>query len=144
MSSVMGEIMFVGLRSDKHEPFEVRDAAEWTVRRRLLAIQGIAQVVPIGGGMRQYQVAVDPDKLRRHRVTLEQVGHAIETSNQNTTGGFAVRGPQQNLVRGLGRLRSADDLRRVVVATRERYVTAYERLAGEPLSAWLERVGATA
>ncbi len=119
MSSVMGEIMFVGLRSEQHPPFEVRDAAEWTVRRRLLAIQGVAQIVPIGGGMRQYQVEVDPDKLRRHGVTLEQVAHAIETSNQNTTGGFAVRGPQQNLVRGLGRLRSADDLRRVVIATRE-------------------------
>jgi CzcA family heavy metal efflux pump len=118
MSSVMGEIMFVGIRSETHKPFEVRDAAEWTMRRRLLALQGVAQVVPIGGGMRQYQVEVDPDKLRRHGVTLDQVAHAIETSNQNTTGGFAVRGPQQNLVRGLGRLRSADDLRRVVVATR--------------------------
>jgi len=119
MSSVMGEIMFVGLRSEKHPPHEVRDAAEWTVRRRLLGVQGVAQVVAIGGGMRQYQVEVDPDKLRRHSVTLEQVAHAIETSNQNTTGGFAVRGAQQNLVRGLGRLRSAEDLRRVVVATRE-------------------------
>jgi Cu/Ag efflux pump CusA len=119
MSSVMGEIMFVGLRSETHPPFEVRDAAEWIVRRRLLAIQGVAQVVPIGGGMRQYQVEVDPDKLRRHAVTLEQVSHAIETSNQNSTGGFAVHGPQQNLVRGLGRLRSVDDLRRVVIATRE-------------------------
>ncbi len=119
MSSVMGEIMFVGLRSETHPAFEVRDASEWIVRRRLLAIQGVAQVVPIGGGMRQYQVAVDPDKLRRHAVTLDQVAHAIETSNQNTTGGFAVRGPQQNLVRGLGRLRSADDLRQVVIATRE-------------------------
>ncbi|MBL9017644.1 MAG: efflux RND transporter permease subunit [Myxococcales bacterium] len=119
MSSVMGEIMFVGLRSEKHPAFEVRDAAEWTVRRRLLAVQGVAQVVPIGGGMRQYQVEVDPDKLRRLDLDMAGVTHAIETSNQNTTGGFAIRGPQQNLVRGLGRLRSVEDIRRVVIATRE-------------------------
>jgi CzcA family heavy metal efflux pump len=119
VSSVMGEIMFVGLRSDTHPGHEVRDAADWTVRRRLLGVQGVAQVVPIGGGVRQYQVEVDPDRLRRHDVTLEEVAHAIETSNQNTTGGFAIRGPQQNLVRGLGRLRSTDDLERVVITTRE-------------------------
>ncbi|HEY5923624.1 MAG TPA: efflux RND transporter permease subunit [Kofleriaceae bacterium] len=119
VASVMGEIMFVGLRGESHPVHEVRDAAEWKVRRRLLGVQGVAQVVPIGGGMRQYQVEVEPDRLRRHAVSLEEVAHAIETSNQNTTGGFAVRGPQQNLVRGLGRLRSAEDLERVVITTRE-------------------------
>ncbi len=118
VSSVMGEIMFVGLRGTL-PAHEVRDAAEWIVRRRLLGVQGVAQVVAIGGGLRQYQVEVDPDRLRRHQVTLEDVGHAIETSNENTTGGFAVHGPQHALVRGLGRLRSSEDLERVVVATRE-------------------------
>jgi CzcA family heavy metal efflux pump len=119
VSSVMGEVMFVGLRGTDLPGHEVRDAAEWVVRRRLLGLQGVAQVVPIGGGLRQYQVDVDPDRLRRHDVTLDEVAHAIATSNENTTGGFAVRGPQQNLVRGLGRLRSREDLERVVVATRE-------------------------
>lgn len=119
VSSVMGEIMFVGLRGDGQPGHEVRDAADWIVRRRLLGVQGVAQVVPIGGGVRQYQVNVDPDRLRRHDVALDDVVHAIQTSNQNVTGGFAIRGPQQNLVRGLGRLRSEEDLERVVVATRD-------------------------
>jgi CzcA family heavy metal efflux pump len=119
VSSVMGEIMFVGLRSNTHAGHDVRDTADWTVRRRLLGVQGVAQVVPIGGGVRQYQVEIDPDRLRRHAVTLDEVAHAIETSNQNATGGFVVRGPQQNLVRGLGRLRSVEDLERVVITTRE-------------------------
>jgi CzcA family heavy metal efflux pump len=119
VSSVMGEIMFVGLRGEGRPAYEVRDTADWVVRRRLLGVQGVAQIVPIGGGVRQYHVEIDPDRLRRHAVTLEEVAHAIETSNQNTTGGFAVRGPQQNLVRGLGRLRSTEDLERVVVTTRE-------------------------
>ncbi len=118
VSSVMGEIMFVGLRSDRHPGHEVRDAADWTVRRRLLAVPGVAQVVPIGGGVRQYQVRVDPDRLLRHGVTLEEVAHALSSSNQNTTGGVLVRGDQQHLIRGLGRLRSGDDVAAVVVATR--------------------------
>lgn len=119
VASVMGEIMFVGLRGNAGVPaYEVRDTAEWIVRRRLLGVQGVAQVVPIGGGMRQYQVDVDPDRLLRHGVSLDEIAHAIETSNANATGGFAIRGPQQNLVRGLGRLRSREDLERVVVAAR--------------------------
>ncbi len=118
VSSVMGEIMFVGLRSDRHPGHEIRDAADWTVRRRLLAVPGVAQVVPIGGGVRQYQVKVDPDRLLRHDVTLADVAHALSTSNQNTSGGVLVRGAQQHLIRGLGRLRSRDDIAQVVIATR--------------------------
>src|SRR5688572_7160056 len=111
VSSVMGEIMFVGLRGTGYQGYEIRDAADWIVRRRLVALQGVAQVVPIGGGVRQYQVEIDPDRLRRYAITFDEVAHAIETSNQNSTGGFAIRGPQQSLVRGLGRLRSTEDLR---------------------------------
>ena len=119
VSSVMGEIMFVGLRSDRHQGFEVRDVADWTVRRRLLSVPGVAQVVPIGGGVRQYQVRVHPERLVRHEVSLEDVTHALSTSNQNTTGGVLVRGSQQHLIRGLGRLTSREDVAAVVITTRE-------------------------
>ena len=119
VSSVMGEIMFVGLRSDRHPGHEVRDVADWTVRRRLLSVPGVAQVVPIGGGERQYQVRVHPERLLRHHVTLEDVAHALSTSNQNTTGGVLVRGAQQHLIRGLGRLTSREDVAAVVIATHE-------------------------
>jgi CzcA family heavy metal efflux pump len=119
VSSVMGEIMFVGLRSDRHPGFEVRDVADWTVRRRLLSVPGVAQVVPIGGGERQYQVQVHPERLLRHHVTLEDVAHALSTSNQNTTGGVLVRGAQQHLIRGLGRLTSREDVAAVVITTHE-------------------------
>jgi CzcA family heavy metal efflux pump len=119
VSSVMGEILFVGLRSDRHEGFEVRDVADWTVRRRLLSVPGVAQVVPIGGGVRQYQVRVHPERLVRHGVTLEEVSHALSSSNENTTGGVLVRGPQQHLIRGLGRLTSREEVAAVVITTRD-------------------------
>ena len=119
ISSIMGEILFIAMRSDAHSPMEVRDAADWTVRRRLLAIPGVAQVVPIGGEVRQYQVKVDPDRLRAFDVTLEQVTEALRESNGNSTGGFFERGGQESLIRGIGRITSTADVEQAVVSVRD-------------------------
>lgn len=70
-SSIMGEILFIAVRSDRHTPMEMRDVADWTIRRRLLAMPGVAQVIPIGGEVRQYQVKVDPERLRAFDITLD-------------------------------------------------------------------------
>jgi CzcA family heavy metal efflux pump len=119
ISSIMGEILFVALRSERHDPMEVRDTADWVLRRRLLALPGVAQVVPIGGGVRQYQVRVDPDRLRAFDVTLEQVEKAIAASNQNSTGGLFVRGGQESLIRGVGRIASAADIEDTAIVVRD-------------------------
>src|SRR5688500_18330485 len=63
VSSFMVALVFIGLTSERHEPVDVREAADWLVRKRLLAVPGVAQVIPIGGGVRQYQVLVDPERL---------------------------------------------------------------------------------
>jgi CzcA family heavy metal efflux pump len=118
ISSVMGEVLFIALRGEGLDPMAVREAADWTVRRRLLAIPGVAQVVPIGGAVRQYQVKIDPDRLRAFEVSLYEVTHALEESNQNSTGGFYVHGSQESLIRAVGRIGSLDDLRNVVVTSR--------------------------
>lgn len=119
ISSIMGEILFIAIKSERHGPMEVRDVADWTVRRRLLAIPGVAQVVPIGGEVRQYQVKVDPERLRAFDVTLEQVMEALRESNGNSTGGFYERGGQEQLIRGVGRITHAADVGETVVAVRE-------------------------
>ncbi len=117
VSSVMGEILFVALTGDETQPpMAVREAADWTVRRRLLAVPGVAQVIPIGGDAKQFQVQVDPDRLRRHGVTLEQVVAALEASSANSTGGFLIEGAQESLIRAVGRLTSREDVEQVVVA----------------------------
>jgi CzcA family heavy metal efflux pump len=118
ISSIMGEILFVAVRSDQHAAIEVRDTADWVIRRRLLALPGVAQVVPIGGGVRQYQVRVDPDLLLAFDVTLLQVEQALEESNQNSTGGFFVRGGQESLIRGVGRISSPGDIENTVIVVR--------------------------
>ncbi|MBK9037432.1 MAG: efflux RND transporter permease subunit [Myxococcales bacterium] len=119
ISSIMGEILFIALRSDRHSPMEVRDVADWTLRRRLLAIPGVAQVVPIGGEVRQYQVQVAPERLRAFDVGLPDVLEALRQSNANSTGGFLVRGGQEALIRGVGRLASEADIAGAVVDVRD-------------------------
>ncbi|MEK9139400.1 MAG: efflux RND transporter permease subunit, partial [Bacteroidota bacterium] len=87
ISSIMGEIMLVSVSSDQHSELDVRTVADWTIRKRLLAVAGVSQVIPIGGGKKQYQVLVDPDKLLAFDVTLQDVVAAVEKSNQNSSGG---------------------------------------------------------
>jgi CzcA family heavy metal efflux pump len=115
----MGEILFIAVRSERHTPLEIREVADWTVRRRLLALAGVAQVVPIGGGVRQYQAKVDPERLRAFDVTLEQVTEALRESNANSTGGFYQRGGEESLIRGVGRLSGARDVEQAVVTVRD-------------------------
>ena len=119
ISSIMGEILFIAVKSDRHRPMEVREVADWTIRRRLLALSGVAQVIPIGGEVRQYQVKVDPERLRAFDVTLEQVADALRDGNANSTGGFFTRGGQESLIRGVGRITSAGDVEQAVVVARD-------------------------
>ena len=117
ISSIMGQIMMVGLysRDGTTSPMEVRTLAEWVVRPRLTTIAGVSQVIPMGGGRKQFQVLVDPNRLTAYNVTLLEVEAAIGESNQNATGGYLERGSMEYLVRGLGRIKSKDDLAKSVV-----------------------------
>ena len=119
ISSIMGEILFLSLKSERHSPLEVRDTADWVIRKRLLSIPGVAQVVPIGGGVKQFQVLVAPEKLQAYQVTLQEVMTALEGSNQNSSGGFLVQGSQERLIRGLGRINSGTDVEKTVVAVHD-------------------------
>lgn len=118
ISSIMGEVMLVSVESDRHSELEVRTAADWQIRRRLLAIPGVAQVVPIGGGLKQYQIRVNPDKLKAYNITLDQVVQATKVSNKNFSGGFFQQYSKQYTVRGIGRAHSLDDLRQSVITER--------------------------
>jgi HME family heavy-metal exporter len=82
----------------------LRTTADWVIRPRLLKVAGIAQVLVMGGGRKQYQVLVDPTALKTYDVTLQQVEEALKNNNLNTSGGFAVRGEEERPIRFLGRL----------------------------------------
>ncbi|MGB4988459.1 MAG: efflux RND transporter permease subunit [Pyrinomonadaceae bacterium] len=120
ISSIMGEIMLISVRSTdgKTSPLDVRTIADWTIRPRLLTIPGVSQVINIGGGVKQYQVLLSPEKLRQFGVTVEEVSKALENSNLNSTGGFVDTNSQEFLVRNLGRFYSIDELKQTVVVYR--------------------------
>lgn len=122
ISSIMGQILVLGMWSDNGETdaIELRTQADWVIRQRLLTIPGVAQVFTMGGGRKQYQVLITPESLTRFGVTLGEIRTALERSNENATGGYLdQQGPNELLVRGLGRIQSIDDLKKVVVANRE-------------------------
>jgi len=132
VSSIMGQILMLGMWSegDTTPPMELRTLADWVVRQRLLTIPGVAQVFTMGGGRKQFQVLVDPDELLRYGVTLEQVRHAVIDSNENAAGGYLdQQGPNELLVRALGRIQTIDDLRKVTVTIRDGRPVALEQIA---------------
>jgi CzcA family heavy metal efflux pump len=117
VSSIMGEVLFVGLESDRHSGIELRTTAETTVRRRLLAVPGVSQVIATGGEQKQYEVVVEPTRLGAYGVTLADVEQALSAANRNATAGFQVSEGQEYLVRGVGRFTNAADIGAVVVRT---------------------------
>ena len=125
ISSIMGQVMHVGMSSENGAtpPIEVRTLADWVVRQRLLTIPGVAQVVTMGGGRKQFQVLVDPSLLLRYGISLAEVEAAVQASNSNATGGYLNQGGNELLVRSLGRIQSVGDLTSVVIkATGDRPV----------------------
>ncbi|MDX1577461.1 MAG: efflux RND transporter permease subunit [Gemmatimonadota bacterium] len=137
ISSIMGEILLVGMSAPDSLLMEARTAADWTVRRRLLAVPGVAQVIPIGGQVRQYQVRVEPELLRAHAVGLEDVLEAAAGSNRNASGGVVRSDGREVLIRGLGRARDLGDIGLTVVAVRDGVPVLLEDLAEVTLGAKL-------
>jgi CzcA family heavy metal efflux pump len=119
ITSIMGEILLVGMSSDRHSAMEVRTVADWVVRKRLLAVPGVSQVVPIGGAVKQYQVLLDPQRLRAYGVGIDEVLRAAERSNAVASGGVFLQSGQEILIRGLGRVRNLEDIEHTVVALRD-------------------------
>lgn len=117
VSSVMGEILMIGLTGSQ-SPTALRTVADWTIRRRLLAVPGVAQVIPIGGAVKQYQVLADPARMMMAGVTLDQVVRAARGSNANASGGVYMDRGQEYVIRGIGRAQSVADIASTVVAVR--------------------------
>jgi len=117
IASLMGQIQQIALSTTDESitPIELRTLAEWTIRPRLMSIPGIAQVISIGGGLKQYQIVISADKLSQKMITLEQLDSALSKISQNTTGGFVDSGPQEVLVRNIGAVTSLEDIRKTVV-----------------------------
>ncbi len=116
ISSIMGQVLMIALTSDRATPMELREAADFTIRPRLLSVPGVAQVIPMGGEVRQYRVAPQPAALRALGVNYEQMQKALAQFGTNSGGGFTDLHSREYLIRNIGRTTSLDDLRNIVVA----------------------------
>lgn len=119
ISSVLGEIMYVGLRSASRPLMEVKETADFLVRKRLLAVPGVSQVVTIGGETKQYQVQVAPHRLSTFGITLNEVVEAVRGANENFSAGVLKTAGEDFLIRGLGRIKTLADIQNAVVTSRD-------------------------
>ncbi len=119
ISSIMGQIMMIGITADSTPASELRTLADFTIRRRLMSIKGISQVIPIGGERLQYQVLVSTQRLKQYNLSIDAIDAALRQSNRNSTGGFFDRHGSEVLIRNIGRANSLDDLKNTVVANKD-------------------------
>ncbi|KFG68845.1 efflux RND transporter permease subunit [Microvirga sp. BSC39] len=119
VTSIMGEIMLVAVTSDTISPMEVREIADFIIRPQLLTIAGVAQVIPIGGEVRQYRIVPNIAALQALDVTHEQVEAAVTRFGTNTGGGFVDQHGREYLIRNVGVTKRLEDLRNTVVVHKQ-------------------------
>lgn len=141
ISSIMGEILLLALPADpdKVSPMDVREYADWVVRPRLLTLPGVAQVITIGGQVRQYRVELDPAQLRALGVERERVDVALRDFGSNTSGGFLEAQGREYLIRHIGRTTRIEDLQNVVVAVKQGQPVLLKQLARVEVVAAIKR-----
>ncbi|WP_081209204.1 CusA/CzcA family heavy metal efflux RND transporter [Salegentibacter sediminis] len=123
ISTGLGEIYQYTLEvedefKDKYSPTELRTIQDWIVRRQMAMVPGVVEVNGVGGKIKQFEVAVDPEELNAIGLTVSDIFTALENNNQNTGGAYIEKNHQANFIRGEGLARSVEDLKKIVVANR--------------------------
>lgn len=139
ISSVMGEIMLIAMSSETVSPMELRELADFTLRPQILTVPGVAQVIPIGGEVRQYRVIPDPRRMTSLDVSFEAIEKALKEFGSNTGGGFVDLKAREFLIRNIARTTRIEDLRNLVVAYRDGHVVALHQLADVDFAARTKR-----
>lgn len=139
ISSPIGTVIKYAFTSETTPLMEVRRLVDWQVTNRLLAVPGVTQVVVFGGDVRQYQVLVDPEKLRAFNVSLADVTEATEQANVNAPGGYLTSPDQELLIRGIGRVESVEGLQQSVITSRNGTPVLLSNVADVQIGAALKR-----
>lgn len=116
-SSILGEVMFIGLTADTTSLGSLRTLADWTIRPRLLSTGGVAQVTVMGGDLMEYQVRIPPERMRHYGVSLGDVLNVTRQMNQNASGGVHYESGNEYIVRGVLSTRSAEEMGQALVKT---------------------------
>jgi HME family heavy-metal exporter len=139
ITSIMGEIMLIAISGDSVSPMDVREIADFVLRPQLLAIPGVAQVIPIGGEVRQYRVVPNTTAMHLLDVSYDQLEAAVTRFGVNSGGGFVDQQGREYLIRNVGVNRRLDDLRDTVVAYRQDQPVLLRQVAGVDFAARVKR-----
>jgi len=118
VSSRMGEVFEFVVVGEGVDPMELRTVADWLVKRRLLGVGGVSYIVNLGGYVRQFQVLLNPEMLYNYRLTISDIRQAVEMSNRNFSGGILNQGAEEILIKGVGQIKTLEDLKRTVITSR--------------------------
>ena len=116
-SSILGEVLIVGLTADSTSMIDLRTIADWTIRPRLLSTGGVAQVSVLGGDIKEYQIMIDPARMRHYGVSLDEVMAVTRNMNQNVNGGIIYEHSNEYIVRGMLSTTDVKQMGRSVIKT---------------------------
>ena len=114
-SSILGELVIIGLTSDSVSLQSLRTMADWTIRPRLLSTGGVAQVTVLGGDIKEYQILLDPGKMKRYGIGLNEVIDVVKDMNRNASGGVLYEFGNEFIVRGMLSTNKVEALRKAVI-----------------------------
>lgn len=114
-SSIMGEVLIIGLQSDSTTLLDLRTIADWTIRPRLLSVGGVAQVTVIGGDIKEYQILLDPGRMKHYGISLGEITAVVDNMNQNAAGGVLYEYGSEYIVRGVMQSNDLDQLGKALV-----------------------------
>lgn len=140
-SSILGELLIIGLTSDSTSMLDLRTLADWTIRPRLLSTGGVAQVAVLGGDIKEYQVLLDPARMKHYGVTLAEVMNVTRNMNQNANGGVLYEYGNEYIVRGVLSSHDVAQLARSVVKTVESVPVTLEDIADVQIGSQEPKLG---
>ena len=139
VSSRMGEIFEFAVVGEDTDPMELRSIADWTIRYRLQGVSGVSFIINLGGFVKQFQVYLKPEMLKNYNITINEVKEAIENSNRNFSGGIIMKGSQEALIKGLGRIETLDHIENTVITSRNNVPVHVKDIADVKIGAKFRR-----
>lgn len=140
-SSILGEMMIIGLTADTTSLQDLRTIADWTIRPRLLSTGGVAQVAVIGGDIKEYQILLDPARMKHYNITLDEVLPVLDNMNQNATGGILYEYGNEYIVQGVMATTHVEELGKAVVKTRNDIPVLISDIADVQIGAKTPKLG---
>lgn len=134
-SSILGEVMIIGLTADSTSMLDLRTLADWSIRPRLLSLGGVAQVAVLGGDIKEYQILLDPMRMKHYDITLSEVLSATQNMNQNTNRGILYEFSNEYIVRGMLSITEINKLAQSVIKTKNKQPIKLEDIADVKIGA---------